>query len=332
MKAPPVPQRAAAPRSATPSRPAARISPPPYGIGFVDRWRAPATTSLPASTTKHGGAGVFIQPKLIVGAVNDPLEHEADRVADEVMRIPDRELSVGAAPYLQRTIGNQAVQRLLQAELDGREAAYPTQDATGSAHDLSQAPAHSKALGTLQAKLKVDEPADVYEREADRIADPAPASVDQALAGPGQPLEPALRQDMEQGFGHDFSQVRVHTDAAAAGSAQEVNAHAYTVGRRVVFNAGKYSPGTSEGRRLIAHELTHVVQGDAATASPGIVRHRTQSHRRRSKTHSNICVIKVLHEINGKSFYMLWVWKSFSGTSLPLIGAGRRLEEEDWGR
>ena len=85
--------------------------------------------------------------------------------------------------------------------------------------------------------------------------DAAPASVDQALASPGRPLEPALRQDMEQRFGHDFSRVRVHSGAAAEQSAQDVNATAYTVGHDIVFGAGRFAPGTNEGRRLIAHEL-----------------------------------------------------------------------------
>ena len=84
------------------------------------------------------------------------------------------------------------------------------------------------------------------------------------LSSPGRPLDPSLRQDMEQRFGHDFSQVRVHTDAAAERSAREVNANAYTVGHNVVFGAGRFSPGTHEGRRLIAHELTHVVQQSGA--------------------------------------------------------------------
>ena len=65
---------------------------------------------------------------------------------------------------------------------------------------------------------------------------------------------------MEPRFGHDFSQVRVHTDARAAESARAVNALAYTVGRDVVFGTGQYMPGTMEGKRLMAHELTHVVQ------------------------------------------------------------------------
>ena len=146
----------------------------------------------------------------------------------------------------------------------------------------------------LQTKLKVNEPGDIYEQEADRIADQvmatpahsavsgappriqrfsgqstgqmdaAPASVDQALASPGRPLEPALRQDMEQRFGHDFSRVRVHSGAAAEQSARDVNAHAYTVGHDIVFGAGRFAPGTHEGRRLIAHELTHVVQQSGA--------------------------------------------------------------------
>ena len=90
--------------------------------------------------------------------------------------------------------------------------------------------------------------------------DTAPASVDHALASPGRPLEPTLRQDMEQRFGHDFSRVRVHSGAAAEQSARDVNANAYTVGHDIVFGTGRFAPGTHEGRRLIAHELTHVVQ------------------------------------------------------------------------
>jgi hypothetical protein len=75
---------------------------------------------------------------------------------------------------------------------------------------------------------------------------------------------------MEPRFGHDFSQVRMHTDARAADSSRAVGAHAYTVGRDVVFGAGQYAPRTMTGRRLLAHELTHVVQqlgGPAMAAS-----------------------------------------------------------------
>lgn len=84
--------------------------------------------------------------------------------------------------------------------------------------------------------------------------------VHEVLRSPGQPLDAATRTFMEPRFGYDFSQVRVHTDNKAAESARAVNALAYTVGRDVVFGGGQYTMGTIEGRRLLAHELTHVVQ------------------------------------------------------------------------
>jgi hypothetical protein len=150
-----------------------------------------------------------------------------------------------------------------------------------------------KRLG-LQTKLKVNEPWDIYEQEADRIADqvmampanskvsrvppsiqrhtgePAgqrdtvPTSVDQALASPGRPLELSLRQDMEQRFGCDFSRVRVHTGATSAQSAGDLNARAYTVGHDVVFGGDGFAPATQAGQRLIAHELAHVIQQASA--------------------------------------------------------------------
>src|SRR5436853_2111671 len=88
----------------------------------------------------------------------------------------------------------------------------------------------------------------------------APASVHAALRSPGQPLDAASRAYFEPRFGQEFGNVRVHTGMSAARSARDVSAHAYTVGRNIVFGAGAYAPGTQTGRRLIAHELTHVVQ------------------------------------------------------------------------
>jgi hypothetical protein len=81
-----------------------------------------------------------------------------------------------------------------------------------------------------------------------------------ALKGGGQPLPESIRTFFEPRFGYDFSQVRVHTDTRAAESTRAVNAQAFTIGQDVVFGTGQYVPGTSAGRRLLAHELTHVVQ------------------------------------------------------------------------
>ena len=97
----------------------------------------------------------------------------------------------------------------------------------------------------------------------------APPIVEQALANGGGSLPDGLRADMERRFGRDFGHVRLHTHALAAESAAAVVARAYTVGPDVVFAAGEYAPDTEAGRRLIAHELAHVVQQDAARAPSG---------------------------------------------------------------
>lgn len=98
-------------------------------------------------------------------------------------------------------------------------------------------------------------------------ANVAPPIVHDVLRSPGQPLSRSVRATVEPAFGRDFSQVRVHTDAKAAESAQAVNALAYTVGNQVVFGEGQYQPQTEKGRHLIAHELTHTIQ--QASVTPG---------------------------------------------------------------
>ena len=88
----------------------------------------------------------------------------------------------------------------------------------------------------------------------------APPIVHEVLRSPGQPLDPALRAFFEPRFGHDFGNVRVHTDANAAESVKAVDALAYAVGPNIVLPADTYKPASAEGRKLLAHELTHVVQ------------------------------------------------------------------------
>jgi Domain of unknown function (DUF4157) len=168
-----------------------------------------------------------IQAKLEVGAVNDPLEHEADRVADRVIRMPAPDVST-----------------------------------TSAAPQVSRKCAACEEEGKLQKKPAVPQSA----------VGGAPAIVHDVLRSPGQPLDKATRAYFEPRFGQDFSRVRVHTGASAEQSAREVNALAYTVGRNIVFDAGRLAPGTHEGRRLIAHELAHVVQQTSATAGVALQR------------------------------------------------------------
>lgn len=156
-----------------------------------------------------------------------------------------------------------------------------------------------KKLG-LQRKLSVGASSDLFELEADRVAeqvmsvsvlpigmrapprilhmtsgvdshaDAAPPSVDLALASSGSSLDPALRQDMEQRFGHDFSRVRVHTGSNAEQSARDINARAFTIGHDIVFGAGQYSPGSHAGKRLLSHELVHIVQQSPGDSHIGV--------------------------------------------------------------
>jgi hypothetical protein len=87
-----------------------------------------------------------------------------------------------------------------------------------------------------------------------------PRPVREALSEAGRPLEPGVRAAMERRFGRDLDGVRVHTSAVAARSAERVEAAAYTVGRHIVFGSGRYETGTTLGRRLIAHEVGHVLE------------------------------------------------------------------------
>ena len=186
---------------------------------------------------------------------------------------------------LQHTIGNQAVLRLAQ--------------------DNNRIPGHASAPVAIQPKLSVNTPGDGYEQEADHIAEQVmrmpgpqlqrvqtkqvgtgsaaqttvPSIVPEVLASPGEPLDTSTRAFFEPRFGHDFSNVRVHSTAAAQQSAREMNANAYTVGNNIVFGPGRFVPGSADGQRLVAHELAHVVQQsrggealmrDAAPAATGL--------------------------------------------------------------
>lgn len=98
----------------------------------------------------------------------------------------------------------------------------------------------------------------------------APPLVHEVLRSPGRPLDAATRAFMEPRFGRDFSQVRIHSGAAAEQSAADVNAMAYTVRNNIVFARGRFAPETGDGQRLLAHELVHVLQqSGAGSAIPG---------------------------------------------------------------
>jgi hypothetical protein len=109
-----------------------------------------------------------------------------------------------------------------------------------------------------------------------------PPIVDEVLRSQGRPLDAYTRASTEASVGHDFSKVRIHTDPKAAESARAVNALAYTVGQDIAFGAGQYAPERTEGRQLIAHELTHVVQQARGVWKPQPRRSTVDSSKRQN--------------------------------------------------
>lgn len=174
----------------------------------------------------------LIQSKLTIGQPHDRYEQEADRVAEQVMRMPE--------PQVQR-----------QPEEEGEEELIQTKPLADKITPLIQRPIKDVEEKILQTKENPDLTHKVTPDLGSRI---------QSLKGSGQPLPEANRGFMEREFGIDFNGVRLHTDSDAAQISRELNAEAFTYGRDIYFGAGRYSPGTSSGKRLLAHELTHVVQ------------------------------------------------------------------------
>lgn len=131
-----------------------------------------------------------------------------------------------------------------------------------------------------QSASKARRPSSVSGGSTPALTGKALPQVHDVLRSPGQPLDAATRAYMEPRFGHDFSKVRVHVDDRAAESASRLNAIAYTIGPHVVFGAGRYQAHTTEGAKLIAHELTHVVQ-QSAGVSLGVQRQSIENEKQK---------------------------------------------------
>ncbi len=187
------------------------------------------------------------------------LHEQRKRFADTSIRTPDssvRASRVGRSVLdLQRTAGNQAVQQLLR----------------------SAGPQQSLSVG------RVDDP---LEHEADRMAAHAMGGTSSpqlsdnsrpAHQSAQNPLDPATRAFFESRYGHDFSNVSIHTGPDASASARSIHAKAYTLGSDIVFRDGAYSPTSNQGRRLLAHELAHVVQQSRSSAPAPVIQRQPET-------------------------------------------------------
>ena len=203
-----------------------------------------------------------IQAKLEIGAVDDPLEREADHVAERVMCMtePAPLSSSASAAVVQRKCTEceeEEEQRTLRRKCQSCSDGERKQEDEGTPGKVSR----KKSAGA--AALDGTD---------------APPIIREVLRSPGQPLDKTTRDFFEPRFGRDLGQVRLHANAAAADSARAVRAKAYTVGNHIAFAAGQHSASSTEGRRLLAHELTHCLQQqpDRATSTAKASRHSSQ--------------------------------------------------------
>lgn len=167
--------------------------------------------------------GRLIQTKLTISEPGDVHEQEADRIAEQVIRMPDTERELGVI------------------------------------EEVPQSPDHAVSPSELQRKCAGCQEEEELQRSETPVGNVS-TDADVGGLGDGRSLSPGERSFFEPRFRRDFGHVRIHTGARAAESARSVNALAYTLGRNVVFGPGQYAPQTADGKRLLAHELTHVVQ------------------------------------------------------------------------
>jgi len=234
----------------------------PSGSFLLDR-------SLFAAGAKPAAPGV--QCKLQVGPANDRFEQQADRVADQVMRMPEPN---AADEHEQRPASEaggcsggcaeaRSVQRAPASLIQRQES--DEEPLLGQAAELTpsdNAVAESAVEGQAAAEELEDEivPDESGMPKMKPGQVPVPGTAPRVALGQGQPMDAHLRGFMEARFGSEFASVRVHADEAAARTAQHFAARAFTVNNHVYFGPGEYAPASTEGRRLVAHELVHVLQ------------------------------------------------------------------------
>jgi Holliday junction resolvase len=201
------------------STPAATVA--PAAVKDIMPAQEPLQNDL-VSLLLHSDA---IQFKLAIGAPDDTLEHEADAMADTILRMPSAPLA------MTRGVEGEAVQRKCHCEEE---------------ENLQRKP----LVSFIQRK----------ESSSDSIASDTISSQINASKGSGSPMDNSTQTFMQSRFGTDFSDVKIHTGGESVQMNRDLNARAFTVGKDIYFNEGQYNPSSNDGKHLLAHELTHTVQ------------------------------------------------------------------------
>ena len=172
-----------------------------------------------------------MQTKLSVSQPGDIYEQEADRVAEQVMRITDVQENVASLS----TMNDDTVGRKCQSCQEEEET-----------------------------EMNISRKS--YDGDGSKISENVEQHVTDAILTEGSPLESTTRDFMESRFGFDFGNIRIHSDEGSARSARAMNALAYTVGNNIIFETGRYEPHRPDGMKLLAHELVHTIQQTKSAA------------------------------------------------------------------
>ncbi len=194
----------------------------------------PVEQLLAANICKKTVKGSPVQSKYSIGASNDPLEYEANALADTVMRMPETN-------FIQRKC----------------------------AHCEEKEKMQRKPLASFIQKK---------ENACSGVASNTVTNQIQSTKGGGNSIPETTKSFMENRFGADFSKVHLHTGNYAAKISKGLNAQAFTVGNDIYFNENKYAPETNNGKHLLAHELTHVMQQSNFNNKPHIARFTDQTN------------------------------------------------------
>ena len=212
-------------------------------------------TEATAGTSQPFFSPATIQPKLTVGQPNDKYEQEADAMADKVMRMPQN------TPAVQTKCAGCEQEEQVQPKRKRNFLSLKSmiQKMHGKEEELQTKPMLQKMDSPEEETLQT-KPLMMKSEGGGGVATSALTSQLNSSKGSGSPMPASTNQYMSNAIGSDFSGVRVHTGSNAIQMNEGLNARAFTHGSDVYFNRGEYSPNSSGGKRLLGHELTHVVQ------------------------------------------------------------------------
>lgn len=221
---------------------------------------------------------LFVQPKLTIGPVDDPHEREADSIADQVMRmqVAEPQQSFFSPTPLSLTTAQRKCGACEEEELQMKEEEEETvqmkritepgiQRKCAACEEEEKNAVQMKPINNLTVQRQCshceEEEKLQMKSESGAVAGmSAPVSVSSVVSSGGASIDTGTRSFMESRFGHDFSNVRIHNNTQAHRSSADINALAYTYKNHIVFDSGQYQPNTQSGKRLLAHELSHVIQ------------------------------------------------------------------------